>query len=259
MPDAVTRHDRRLGRASLRAVLHCGTMPSALKLNLREIWRSRSQQIRWSGVFTGIVEAVGRIEQVQPAGPGVRIRLRCAEVSPGTHVGDSIALNGCCLTVVAIERDLMDFDAGEETLRKTNLGQFVSGSAVNLERSLTATARLGGHFVSGHVDCTGAVRSRVDDADWSTFWFEVPQEWTRLMAPKGSVAVDGISLTLVEVTDDAFSVALIPHTLEVTTMGDRRPGDRVNIETDILAKYIQRMISCQVTGGQNSIDTSQRT
>lgn len=206
-------------------------------------------------MFTGIVEAIGQIERIQPAGSAVRIQLRCAEIADGTQIGDSIALNGCCLTVVAIDGELMDFDAGEETLRKTNLGQFVRGSAVNLERSLLASSRLGGHFVSGHIDCTGTVRQREDDADWSTFWFEVPREWTRLMAPKGSIAVDGISLTLVEVTDDAFSVALIPHTLEVTTMGDRQPGDCVNLETDILAKYIQRMIS---SGGPDSIDTGQR-
>ena len=196
-------------------------------------------------MFTGIVEAVGRIEQVQVAGPGVRIRLRCAEVADGTQIGDSIALNGCCLTVVAQDCDVMEFDAGEETLRRTNLGEFTNGSAVNLERSLSASARLGGHFVTGHVDCTGVVRSRDDDADWSTIWFQVPPAWTRLMAPKGSVAVDGISLTLVDVTADAFSVALIPHTLEVTTMGDRQPGNRVNIETDLLAKYIQRLISTE--------------
>lgn len=209
-------------------------------------------------MFTGIVEAVGRIEEVQRSGPGVRIQLRCPEIADGAKIGDSVALNGCCLTVVSIERDLLQFDAGEETLCKTNLGQFASGTAVNLERSLLATSRLGGHFVSGHVDCTGTVRSREDDADWSTFWFQVPGTWTQLMATKGSVAVDGISLTLVDVTDDAFSVALIPHTLQVTTMGDRRPGDRVNIETDILAKYIQRMMSCQAAGDQRSVNENQR-
>lgn len=210
-------------------------------------------------MFTGIVEAIGRIEQVEPAGSAVRIKLRSAEIADGAQIGDSIALNGCCLTVVAIERDRMEFDAGEETLRKTNLGQFVSGSAVNLERSLLASSRLGGHFVLGHVDCTGTVRSRDDDADWSMFWFEVPNAWTRLMAPKGSIAVDGMSLTLVDVTDDAFSVAFIPHTLEVTTMGQRQPGDRVNIETDVLAKYIQRMMSFEPDGGANSVDENRPT
>jgi riboflavin synthase len=209
-------------------------------------------------VFTGIVEAVGRIEQIESFGPAVRIKLRCAEIAEGAKIGDSIALNGCCLTVVAVQRELLEFDAGEETLLKTNLGQFVSGTLVNLERSLLASSRLGGHFVTGHVDCTGTVRSRVDQADWSTIWFEVPSAWTRLLAPKGSVAVDGISLTLVDVTDDAFSVAFIPHTLEVTMMGERTTGDRVNIETDVLAKYIQQMISREQADDQSSVDESQR-
>jgi riboflavin synthase len=197
----------------------------------------------WEDVFTGIVEVMGVVERLQQIGPGLRIQVRCADVADGVQIGDSIAINGCCLTVVASEGDLLEFDAGEETLQKTNLGEFARGHAVNLERSLLASSRLDGHFVSGHIDCTGTVRSRADDGDWSTFWFQVPNEWSRFMAPKGSIAVDGISLTLVEVTDEAFSVALIPHTLQVTTLGARRPGDRVNIETDILAKYVQRLLA----------------
>ena len=155
-------------------------------------------------------------------------------------MGASIAINGCCLTIVATEGNSLSFQAGNETLSRTNLRDLVVGSGVNLERALKAGDRLGGHYVSGHVDGLGRVKKRVDESDWSYFWFEVPEELTRQMASKGSVTVDGVSLTLVDVERDSFSVALIPHTLEVTTLGDRQAGDAVNIETDILAKYVQQ-------------------
>jgi riboflavin synthase len=155
-------------------------------------------------------------------------------------VGESIAVSGCCLTVVHTGDGDWTFQAGPETLAKTTLGTLRVGDVVNLERSLTADARLGGHFVQGHVDGTGRVERIDPDAEWVTMWFAVGRELTRLMVPKGSIAVDGVSLTLVACEPERFSVALIPHTLAVTTLGLRQRGEPVNIETDILGKYIMK-------------------
>jgi riboflavin synthase len=137
----------------------------------------------------------------------------------------------------------LEFQAGEETLRRTNLGNLKSGSAVNMERSLCLGDPLGGHFVTGHIDGQGTLESRTDAGQWSTFWFHAPAELMRQMASKGSIAIDGVSLTLVDVEDERFSVMLIPHTLEFTTLGKLQPGDAVNLETDVLAKYVQRQLA----------------
>jgi riboflavin synthase len=150
------------------------------------------------------------------------------------------------LTVVHCERGRLDFQAGPETLSRTNLGELVVGSVVNLERSLQLGDRLGGHLVTGHIDGVGTVDQRIDHGEWSTFWFQATPELTLQMASKGSVAVDGVSLTLVDVEDRRFSVQLIPHTLTITTMGRRRAGDRVNLETDLLAKYVERQFANKV-------------
>jgi riboflavin synthase len=168
--------------------------------------------------------------------------MRNAELAVDAELGDSIAVNGCCLTVVALDEDTFGFDAGEETLSRTNLGQLGAGSRANLERSLQLGDRLGGHLVTGHIDAMGTLDERKDDADWSYFWFKVPRSLTRQMASKGSVTVDGVSLTLVDVEDERFSVALIPHTLQVTTLGQLARGGKVNIETDLLAKYVERQL-----------------
>ena len=136
----------------------------------------------------------------------------------------------------------MSFQAGEETLSRTNLGELAPGDVVNLEQSLRAGDPIGGHYVTGHIDAVGTVDRRHDDADWCTMWFRAPAAQLAQMASKGSIAVDGVSLTLVDVEDDRFSVALIPHTLAVTTLGRRKVGDRVNLETDVLAKYVQRQL-----------------
>ncbi len=196
-------------------------------------------------MFTGLVETQGKVTALKPEGPGVRLSLASELVAASASLGDSIAVNGCCLTVVSIEGNQVDFEAGEETLRRTNLGELKVGSLVNLERSLQLGDRLGGHLVTGHIDCTAALDQRHEDGQWCTMWFKVPREYARQMASKGSVAVDGISLTLVDVTDDRFSVALIPHTLDATTLGRRKVGDTVNIETDLLAKYVQRQLETQ--------------
>lgn len=193
-------------------------------------------------MFTGLVEELGTITALVPQGAAVELSLRAPLVAADAAIGDSIAVNGCCLTVVRRDLDVLTFEAGSETLSRTNLGRLKSGSRVNLERSLRVGDRLGGHYVSGHIDGLGALVERREEGPWAFLWFRVPGELSRQMASKGSIAVDGVSLTLVEVTSDRFSVALIPHTLAVTTLGALQTGDAVNLETDLLAKYVQRQL-----------------
>ena len=194
-------------------------------------------------MFTGLVETLGEVVEAYPLGPGVRLTVRSFLVAEGASLGESIAVNGCCLTVVAQAADALGFDAGSETLSRTNLGRLKPGSRVNLERSLQLGDRLGGHLVTGHIDAIGTLDECTTEGDWAFFWFRVPRSLTRQMASKGSIAVDGVSLTLVAVEDERFSVALIPHTLSVTTLGQLSPGDPVNIETDLLAKYVERQLA----------------
>ena len=194
-------------------------------------------------MFTGLVESLATVRELRPEGPGVRLVISDAVIAGRAKIGDSIAINGCCLTVVKLNGADMAFEAGAETLSRTNLGRLKPGSAVNLEASLQLGDSLGGHLVAGHVDAVGHLDRREDDAQWSTMWFTVPNDLTRQMASKGSIAIDGVSLTLVDVTDNSFSVALIPHTLSVTTLGNLRPGDAVNLETDLLAKYVERQLA----------------
>ncbi len=190
-------------------------------------------------MFTGLVEALATVCGLESRPPGVLLKLTASDIVEGTRIGDSIAINGCCLTVVGIEGDQLFFEAGQETLQRTNLGQLQPGDQVNVERSLAVGQRMGGHFVTGHIDAVGHLDRRLDEGQWSTCWFQVPPALTRQMASKGSIAVDGVSLTLVDVLADRFSVALIPHTLSHTTLGRRKAGDMVNLETDILAKYVE--------------------
>ena len=194
-------------------------------------------------MFTGLIEQLGEVAEVVAEPPGVRLVIRERRIAAAAKVGDSIALNGCCLTVVAVDGWQLTFQAGQETLSRTNLGQLGTGDVVNMERSLRAGDAVGGHYVTGHIDAVGTVDSRRGDGDWCTMWFRAPAPQLQQMASKGSVAVDGASLTLVDVDSERFSVALIPHTLALTTLGRRKVGDRVNIETDILAKYVQRQVS----------------
>lgn len=193
-------------------------------------------------MFTGLVQSLATVQEITPDGPGVRLTILEPAFASKAQLGDSIATNGCCLTVVAHDENSMTFEAGPETLAKTTLGKLVVGDKVNLETSLCMGDTIGGHLVSGHVDGVGSVDAREDDAEWSTFWIRVPNDLTRQMASKGSVTIDGVSLTLVEVEDERFSVALIPHTLAVTTLGSRQVGDAVNLETDLLAKYVERQL-----------------
>lgn len=195
-------------------------------------------------MFTGLVEGLATVVEIRPEGSSRRI---CAQPGPvpghPPQVGDSIALNGCCLTLVSADEQGWWFQAGFETLAKTNLGELRPGDPLNWERALPVDGRLGGHFVQGHVDGRGTVLSIATDGDWQTVWLQVPPPLAQTMIPKGSIAVDGVSLTLVDVGPDRFSVMLIPHTLSATTLGSRQVGDSVNIETDVLGKYIQRMLA----------------
>jgi len=193
-------------------------------------------------MFTGLVAQMGRVSEITSQSVGARIEIEAGSVADRLRIGDSLAINGCCLTVIEKVGTTVSFDAGEETLQRTNLGELSQQSAVNLETSIAAGAAMGGHFVTGHIDATGTVDSRSDDGDWTVLWFRVPEQLTRQMASKGSVAVDGVSLTLVDVEQTRFSVALIPHTLSVTTLGARQVGHTVNIETDVLAKYVERQL-----------------
>lgn len=193
-------------------------------------------------MFTGLVEAVGTVVEVVAIPSGRRLSINLASIHDDVAIGDSIAINGCCLTVVALTSDHADFEAGPETLERTNLGSLERGSHVNLERALAVGDRLGGHLVQGHIDGVARLQSRAVDGDWEIVWFASPDLATSLV-PKGSIAVDGVSLTLCEVTSSAWSVMLIPHTLSATTLGRMTVGSIVNIETDIIGKYVQISVS----------------
>jgi riboflavin synthase len=193
-------------------------------------------------MFTGLVEGMATVVELRPEPPGVRLVIEAPPQFTDVALGDSICINGCCLTVVAVSGLRLEFQAGTETLSRTNLGALAPGNRVNVERSLAANARMGGHFVQGHVDGVGRVDEILPDGDWTTMWFRIPDVLAVELVSKGSIAVDGVSLTVVNVEESRFSVALIPHTLRETTLGTRRPGDPVNLETDILAKYVRRML-----------------
>lgn len=195
-------------------------------------------------MFTGLVEGQGKITEIVPEEDAIRLSIDAGDsIGSGLAIGDSVSINGCCLTVVRLTGTVADFQAGTETLSKTNLGRLEPGHRVNLERSLPVDGRLGGHIVQGHVDGTGSVSSIDQDGEWVTMWFELPESLTKFVVPKGSIAVDGISLTVIDVERSRFSVALIPHTLEVTTLGAVSEGDPVNIETDILGRYVERLLT----------------
>jgi riboflavin synthase len=193
-------------------------------------------------MFTGLVETTGEILAFEPTSAGgTRLTVR-SPLYRDCAPGDSVAHNGCCLTVAALEGDTAAFDLLAETLRCTNLGDLRPGDRVNLERSLLPTTRLGGHFVTGHVDTTGAVRRLEPRGADRLLEIAAPADFLRLVVPKGCLAVDGISLTVGEVSADALTLWIIPHTLAATNLGARRPGDRVNLESDLLAKYAAKLL-----------------
>lgn len=194
-------------------------------------------------MFTGLVEEVGIIRSVSPVGEGARVEIAATTVLDDVEMGASIAVNGCCLTVVEWGDDWWAADAVPETMERTNLGGLNAGDPVNLERPLAANGRYGGHVVQGHVDGTGEVVGidELDDGSWR-FTFSLPPELVNYVVEKGSIAIDGISLTVAAVTSTTFSIAIIPHTFAVTAMGRRAVGDTVNLEADVLAKYVERLV-----------------
>ncbi|MHA7861349.1 riboflavin synthase [Tessaracoccus sp. Y36] len=196
-------------------------------------------------MFTGIIEELGHVVALEPYPDALRLTITGPLVTSDATPGDSISVNGCCLTVVALDGPTFTADLMQETLDKTSLGSLAPGSPVNLERPVTATARLGGHIVQGHVDGTCHVVSREPSEHWDTVTFSLPTELARYVVAKGSIAVDGTSLTVISVDDDAgtFTVGLIPETLARTTLGLRQVGDPVNLEVDIIAKYVERLVT----------------
>lgn len=204
-------------------------------------------------MFTGIVEELGSVDAIKLAGPGAELRVRSHEVVDGARVGDSIAVNGCCLTVTALGDGWWDTDLSAETLSRTTLGDLQAADVVNLERPLRLQDRLGGHIVQGHVDGVGVVRRPVPDLA-----VQMQDDLVRYVVEKGSIAVDGVSLTVVDVLDDGFTVAVIPHTAEVTTLGRAGPGERVNLEVDVTVKYVERLLEWHdgPTAGRTNRDRS---
>lgn len=198
-------------------------------------------------MFTGIVEELGTVATVEVQSDAIRLGIEAATVLEGTGLGDSIAVNGCCLTVTSIDGDLWTADVMQETLDKTSLRGVRPGDVVNLERAVTADKRLGGHIVQGHVDGVGEVVSRTPSEHWEVVEIAMPPALSRYLVDKGSITVDGVSLTVVEAGDDRFTVSLIPETLARTTLGSRRPGERVNLEVDVIAKYVERLLPFQAT------------
>jgi riboflavin synthase len=193
-------------------------------------------------VFTGLIVGMGDVASIQRRSGGAILSLRSDRVSQDAAIGDSIAVNGVCLTVVKKNMDEVSFDLSEETLRSTNLGGLKKGDRANLEPSLSTGSRIGGHFVTGHVDAAGRIRRKSRSGDMLTFEIEAPPGVIGFLVEKGSVAVDGISLTVVDILKDAFTLVIIPHTAKLTTLGLKGPGDTVNIEADILGKYVARFL-----------------
>ncbi len=194
-------------------------------------------------MFTGIIQAVGHIESLQARGGDMRLRIYTATLEMrDVALGDSIAVSGICLTVVALGAQAFEADVSMETLQRTRLGALKAGSPVNLEKALRLNDRLGGHLVSGHVDGTGRLLERTEQARSTRMRFSLPAELARYVAEKGSITIDGISLTVNQVDETAFSVNIVPHTLAQTTLGSLQPGEPVNLEVDLIARYLERLM-----------------
>jgi riboflavin synthase len=194
-------------------------------------------------MFTGLVQALGTVRGSEDDGhAGRAIRIQEPALAPRVEIGESIAVNGACLTVVERDGDTFSFQAGPETLARTNLGQLAPDDRVNLERALRAGDPIGGHFVTGHIDATGSVLEKTPAGDWLMISFSYPLAYGELLVGKGSIAIDGVSLTVVEVQRERFGVMLIPHTRDHTTLGCREPGAIVNLEFDLLAKHVRKLV-----------------
>src|SRR5690242_9873488 len=193
-------------------------------------------------MFTGIIEELGVVTSIQRLNDAVRLSIGAVDVTDGTKPGDSIAVNGVCLTVVTNKRNIFTADVMLQTLANTSLGALMLDTQVNLERAVTPATRLGGHIVQGHVDGTGEILSRTPSEHWELVKISLPASLNRYLVDKGSITVDGISLTVAEVDAESFTVSLIPETLARTTLGFKQPGDVVNLEVDVIAKYVEKMV-----------------
>ena len=200
-------------------------------------------------MFTGIVREVGEVASVDGGDAGARLRIRAPETAARTRVGDSVSVSGVCLTAVAVEDGALSFDAVPETLRRSSLGALGPGAAVNLEPALRAGEPLGGHLVQGHVDAVGRIRALDPEGDGKRLAVDVPPEIERLCVEKGSIAVEGVSLTIAAVRPGTVEIALVPHTLGATTLGRLAPGDPVNLEADVVAKHVDRLLDSRGAPG----------
>ena len=194
-------------------------------------------------MFTGIIEELGRVRDIERRGEDARIVIEARTVTEGSRDGDSISVSGVCLTALDVKPDSFAADVSKETLFRSTLGNLKPGSPVNLERAVTPASRLGGHIVQGHVDARGRLLATENHGDSSTFRFSYPKEIAQYLVLKGSVAVEGISLTIANLTNDYFEIAVIPKTLEVTNFSHLQAGDEVNLEADVIAKYVERMLA----------------
>jgi len=197
-------------------------------------------------MFTGIVEELGTVAAIEEQADAIRLTIAASTVLEDVHLGDSISVNGCCLTVATTDGQTWTADVMQESLDKTSLGTLGLGDRVNLERAVTVEKRLGGHIVQGHVDGVGTVVSRTPSEHWEVVEIRLPDGLGRYLVDKGSITVDGISLTVVETRGDTFTVSLIPETLARTTLGFRAPGDPVNLEADVLAKHVEKLLGAQL-------------
>jgi riboflavin synthase len=196
-------------------------------------------------VFTGIIEELGSIASLEPLEQGIRLTIACSKVVSDAKNGDSISVNGVCLTALDVRPDWFSAELSPETLDRSTLGNLSVGSPVNLERAVTPSIRLGGHIVQGHVDGRGKLVGVKDEGDFRTVTIGYPRDLARYFVEKGSVSVEGISLTIAALRDDSFDIAIIPKTWEVTNLSSLKPGDAVNLEVDVIAKYVERMMSAQ--------------
>ncbi len=194
-------------------------------------------------MFTGLIEATGKVASLERHGKNCQLHINSSLAQADLSLGESIAVNGVCLTLTAWDRHILTADVSSETLGVSTLGALTAGSLVNLERALRLSGRLGGHIVSGHVDAIGQLKTRVNEGDAQALTFSLPAEISRYVVAKGSITIDGISLTVNQIQDDSFSVMIIPHTLAMTTLNNLRTGDSVNLESDILARYVERLMS----------------
>jgi riboflavin synthase len=200
-------------------------------------------------MFTGIIEELGTVKALRREAGAARLTLFASKVLDGTALGESICVNGVCLTVVEMNSTEFSADVAVETLRVTNLGDLQAGKKVNLERALQFSARIGGHLVTGHVDAVGRVREKREEGNGWRIFIDAPASVLRYVIKKGSIAIDGISLTVADVDNAGFAIAMIPHTAKLTTLGFKKAGDSVNLESDIIGKYVERLLAGRMEGG----------